>query len=119
MAEQLQKQQHRDVVAIVKAITASPMRRVVAKRLGVMLKRRKITRDQHAVTTLTDQLFDGLVTAVAKQLPGLAPTLLNAAKDPAAGLTFTTAFGFPSKDAIAKSKPNPPILTIRPGRRRD
>jgi hypothetical protein len=119
MVEHLQKQQHREVVAAFRAITGDSMRLVVARRLGAMLRRRKLSRDEAAVTALTNQLFDGLLGSLANQLPGLAGTLGTAAKDPARGLTVTAAFTFPSKEAIGGGIASSPTLTVHPGRHRD
>jgi hypothetical protein len=119
MVEHLLKRQHREVVAAFKAVTGDPMRLVVARRLGAMLRRRGLSREEVAIAALTSQLFDGLLASIAKQLPGLAGVLGTAAKDPARGLTVTATFSFPSKEAIGKGIANSPTLTVHPGRHRD
>jgi len=119
IARQLTNQQHRDVVAAFAAISRPPIRRAVAKRLGRILSRRRLPRDAEAVDTLSNQLFDGLLGAVAQQLPTMASTLSAAAKDPASGLTVIAAFPFDSADAIGSAAPGTPTLTIRAGRYRD
>jgi predicted aspartyl protease len=119
IAAQLSRQAHRDVVATFMSIANPSMRRVVARRLGRMLRRRQMTLPESASTSLTDQLFDGLLGALAKQLPSVAGTLARAAKDPAQGLTVTAAFPFSSKDVIGTAAPGAPTLIIRAGRQRD
>jgi len=119
MSEQLQKQQHREVISSFKAITGPPMRRVVAKRLRSMFTRRNMSRDEATLFNLTNQVFDGLVAALSKQLPTMAVSLATAAKDPAVGLTVTAVFAFESQDAIGKGSLGSPTLTVRPGKHRD
>lgn len=119
MVAQLAKQQHREVLSVFRQLTGEGIRRHVGKRLGVILSSRSISRDGAVATALSEALFDGFVAALATQLPGLVPTLITAAKDPAAGLTVTAAFTFASKDAIATAKANPPTLSVRPGRHRE
>lgn len=119
MSEQLQKQQNREVISAFKSITGPQMRRVVAKRLRSMFTRRNMTRDDAALVNLTSQLFDGLLSALSKQLPTMAAAMTTAAKDPAKGLTVTAVFGFESKEAIGKGSLGSPTLTVRPGRHRD
>ncbi|GAA1449782.1 hypothetical protein GCM10009641_80810 [Mycobacterium cookii] len=119
IAQSVEKQQLRDVVDAVRAVTGRPVRRVIARRLGVMLKRRQIVRDTAAVAALTDQLFDGLLATLASQLPTLGSSLTASARDQAAGMTVTAAFPFDSTDAIGKGAPGRVTLTVGPGRRRD
>lgn len=119
MSEHLQGQKHREVVSALQSMTGDPMRQVVAKRLTRMFAKRKVTLAEGAVSALANQLFDGLVATVGKQLPSLAPTVSSAAKDPAKGLTITAAYTFASLDAIGKGEPQGPNLEVRPGRHRD
>ena len=119
LVAQLAQQQHREVLSVFRQLTGEGIRRRVGKRLGVILGRRRISRDGAVATALSDALFDGFVAALATQLPSLAPTLTTAAKDPAAGLTVTAAFTFASKDAIGTAKAGAPTLSVRPGRHRD
>ena len=119
IAQSVEKQQLRDVVDAVRAATGKPVRRVIVRRLGMMLKRRQIVRDTAAVSALGDQLFDGLLATLASQLPTLGSSLTTSARDQAAGMTVTAAFSFDSKDAIGKGAPGRVTLTVRPGRRRD
>ena len=119
IAQSVEKQQLRDVVDAVRAATGTPVRRVIARRLGTMLKRRQIVRDAAVVSALGDQLFDGLLATLAGQLPALGSSLTTSARDQAAGMTVTAVFGFDSKDAIGKGAPGRVTLTVRPGRRRD
>jgi hypothetical protein len=119
MSEHLQGQKHRDVVSAIQSMTGDPMRRVVAKRLGKMLARRKVSLDEPATTALSNKLFDGVVAGIGKQLASLAPTLTEAAKDPAKGLTITATYTYASLDAIGKGEPEGPTLKVRPGRHRD
>lgn len=119
IAQSVEKQQLRDVVDAVRAATGTPVRRVIARRLETMLKRRQIVRDAAVVSALGDQLFDGLLATLAGQLPALGSSLTTSARDQAAGMTVTAVFGFDSKDAIGKGAPGRVTLTVRPGRRRD
>ena len=119
IAKHLAQQAHREVVTALRAMASGPLRRVTAARLGRVLTRQGIGHGASTLISLTDQLFDLLLGALAKQLPTIAGTLTNAAKDPAPGLTITAVYPFASKAAIGTASPAAPTITIRPGRRRD
>jgi len=115
----LEHQRHVQVVALVRGLVGGPMRQAVAERLKRLLARREITLAEGGGARLADGLAEGVVRAVAKQLPAAAAALRTAAKDPAPGVTLTFAFPFASLDAIGRGEPGEPALTIRSGHHRD
>lgn len=115
----LEKQRHVEVVALIRALVAEPVRAAVATRLRRSLGKRGITLAEGASARLATALAEGIVRAVAKQLPAAAATLTTAAKAPAPGVTLTFGFSFDSKDAIGRGEPGDPTLTIRSGVRHD
>ena len=119
MVGHLDAGRHRAVMAELTTAAGPPLRQAVASRLSRTLSRHQLTRDTSAATALSNQLFDGLLAVVAKQLPTLKATMTTAAKDPARGLTLTATFRFPSRDAIGVQAPETPTVTVRAGRHRD
>jgi hypothetical protein len=111
----LEKQRHVQVVALIRTLVGAPVRQAVAERLQRLLTKRDITLAEGVGARLAAGLAEGIVRAVAKQLPAAAATLTTAAKDPAPGVTLTFGFTFDGKDAIRRGEPGDPTLTIRSG----
>lgn len=111
-------QQPSEALALFTRMTEGPVRSVIARRLRAMFTKRQLTVEEGASQALSDRLFDGLVAALGAQIQQLAPSLGSAAKDPAPGLTITATFRFASKEALTTGEPEPPTLTVRPGRHR-
>jgi hypothetical protein len=80
-----------------------------------MLRTHGVTLAPGAGQGPAERLADAMVRAVAYQLPTAAPELARAARDPAAGITLTFTFTFPSKGAIARATPDNPTMSISAG----
>lgn len=118
LAAQLDRRAHTQVVAAVRRLLGPPVRDWLARRLGrsrALNAPRPMPPERRRA--LAEALAEGMITALAKELPAAGPTLAGAAQDPAAGLTLTFTFPFASRDALAAGTPGTPVLAIRPGLR--
>ena len=115
LASHLERRMMVQVVSIVRGLVGPAMRQAMALRLERMLGRRGVTLAPGAGRRLAEQLADAIVRAVSQHLPAAGPSLAQAAKDPAPGVTLAFGFTFPSKAALGAAAPNTPTLTIRPG----
>ena len=115
LASHLERRRMVQVVSIVRGLVGPAMRQAMARRLERMLGRRGVTLAPGAGRRFAEQLADAIVRAVSQHLPAAGPTLAQAAKDPAPGVTLTFGFTFPSKAALGTAAPDTPTLTIRPG----
>ncbi len=68
---------------------------------------------------LAEKLAEAMLGAVSTNLPSSAPSLGDAARDAAPGVTLTFEFRFKDKAALVSGDPTAPTLVIRPGWHRD
>ena len=120
LAGHLTRQAFPDALAAVTRLVGPGVRRHLAERLLVRLRRAvgpavAPTRSE----ALGGQLVEGMLRALSAQLPGSAAALLAAIKDPAPGVTLTFVFPFADKAALENGEPGEPTMTIRPGRHHD
>jgi hypothetical protein len=109
-----------DALAAVTRLVGPRVRRHLSERLVVRLRRALGAGVTPArAEALGAQLVEGLLRALSAQLPGSAPALLAAIKDPAPGITLTFVFPFADKAALETGRPGEPTMTIRPGRHHD
>ncbi|WP_053205403.1 hypothetical protein [Jiangella muralis] len=118
LAAQLDRRAHTQVIAAVRRLLGPPARDWLTQRLGrsrALNAPRPMPPERRRA--LAEALAEGMITALAKELPAAGPTLAGAAQDPAAGLTLTFTFPFAGRDALAAGTPGTPVLAIRPGLR--
>ena len=116
---QLEKQQHVQVVATLRALVGPPVRQALATRLHRLYTRRGLTLAEGAGARVADALAEAVGRAVAKQLPAAAAALATAAKDPAPGVTLTFSFTFADRAALERGEVGDPALSIVAGDHRD
>ena len=120
LAGQLTKQAFPDALAAVTKLVGPRVRRHLSERLLVRLRRALGAGVTPArAEALAGQLVEGMLRTLSAQLPGSAPALLAAIKDPAPGITLTFVFPFADKAALEGGQPAEPTMTIRPGRHHD
>ncbi len=95
------------------------MREALAERLVRKLGRHQITLAEGRSRALAADLAEAMIRAVAEHLPRAAAALLGAAaKDPAAGVTMSFAFGFADVAALKQGKAGAPEVSVHPGTHR-
>lgn len=115
MARHLAARRHVQLVAGVRRLLGPTARQALAARLERSLGRRGARLAPAAALQLANTVSDGMLRAVAQQLPAAAPALARAAQDPARGLTLTFEFRFASGAAIGTGTPEGPSLSIAAG----
>ena len=119
-ADSLAKGQQTAVIANIKQVMGPAFEAALAKRLERHLTEKGGTQlAPGRGEALAKLLSEGALAALASGLPGAAPKLAQAAKDPAPGITLTFEFRFADKNALASGTPGSPTMTIRGGRHRD
>lgn len=120
MAAALGKKAHAQVIAQLRTVLGGAFRAALAHRLARHLSEKTgLPVPPSRPPELADKLAESMLTAVSQKLPGAGPTLSQAAKDAARGVTLTFGFGFADKAALASGDPRSPTLVIRPGWHRD
>jgi hypothetical protein len=119
LSEHLQRRRPAQVLVLVRQLLGPPARQALARRLTTVLAKRGLQLPAGSPERLANQLAEGLVSGLSKQLPTVSTTLAAAAKDAASGVTITAKFPFKAKDAIGRDTPGTATIRIRPGFHRD
>ena len=119
LAEHLQRRRPAQVLVVVRQLLGPSARQALARRLTNALTKRGVQLAAGSADRLANQLTEGLVSGLSKQLPTVSATLSAAAKDAASGITITATFVFTAKDAIGRDAPGAASILIRPGFHRD
>jgi hypothetical protein len=120
LAGHLTRQAYPDALAAVTRLLGPGVRRHLAERLLVRLRRALGSGVTPArAEELAGHLVEGMLRVLSGQLPGSAAALLAAIKAPAPGITLTFVFPFTDKAALESGPPGEATMTIRPGRHHD
>jgi len=115
LADDLAKHRLAQVVGTVRRHVGGPVREALAERLMRKLGRHGITLAEGRSRALAAELAEAVVRAVASHLPRAAAALSTAAKDPAAGVTMSFAFGFADLAALRHGRAGAPEVSVHPG----
>lgn len=120
LAQHLARQAFPDALSVVTRLVGPAVRRNVAARLLVGLRRALGPAVLPGRSeALGGQLVEGMLATLSRQLPTSAAALVAAIKDPAPGVTLTFAFPFADKAALESGAPGEATMTIQPGRHHD
>lgn len=120
LAGHLARQAYPDALAGVTRLVGPVVRRHLARRLLLQLRRGLgNTVTPARAESLGNHLVESMLRVLAAQLQGSAPAILAAIKDPAPGITLTFAATFADRAALASGEPGEPTMTIRAGRHHD
>lgn len=103
------------VVALFRRVLGPMARQSLAERLSRRAARAGGLLTAERSSVIAVQVAERMIASVAGQLPGIAPTLAQAARDSRAGATLTFAFTFANAARFQAGDVPSPVLTIRPG----
>jgi hypothetical protein len=115
LVRDLENRRAAQVVARFRTIAGDPLRRVLADRLARKLARHAMVLPDGGRERLAGNLAEAALRAVAKELPGLAPTLSAAAQAEAPGVTVTFGFRFADRAALIAGTAPEPQIAVHPG----
>jgi len=115
LADDLAKHRLAQVVGTVRRHVGGPVREALAERLLRKLGKHGITLAEGRSRALAAELGEAVVRAVASHLVRAAAALSTAAKDPAAGVTMSFAFGFADLAALRHGRAGAPEVSVHPG----
>jgi hypothetical protein len=118
LAQDLAARRLAQVVATIRRHVGPAVREALAERLVRKLGRHQITLAEGRSRALAADLAEAVIRAVAEHLPRAAAALGAAAKDPAAGVTMSFAFGFDNIAALKQGKLGAPEVSVHPGTHR-
>jgi hypothetical protein len=120
LAGHLTRQAFPDAVGAVAQLVGPVVRRHLANRLLVRLRRGLgVAVTPARAESLANHLVEGMLRVLSAQLPGSAAAVLAAIKDPAPGITLTFVSTFADRAALQTGEAGEPTMTVRAGRRHD